>query len=280
MQLTLAADAPTSDSSVREDIQKTKMLLEGQEGSPNSFFAGLMSSLAEHHGPRHHHDFDQIRFPIEGEFVYAEGKVLPEGWVGYFPEGTFYGPQIRRPGLLLFYSEFGGASGRGHLSRRQRRAARDELRLRGTVAKGMFTYTDDDGVSHSIDAHEAMGEIARGVKLPYPAPRYDSVITMNPANFDWIPAAGAAGVEHKWLGTFSERGMRVGFIKLAAGATLDAGLHSAPELLFLTKGAVTCREQTCPRHSAFAFDAFEGPVPIAALEPAELLCIQLPTFAA
>jgi hypothetical protein len=280
MQLTLAASAPPSDSSVREDIQKTRMLLEGEEGSPNCFFAGLMSTFAEHHGPRHHHDFDQVRYPVEGEFVYAEGKVLPEGWVGYFPEGTYYGPQIRRPGLLLFYSEFGGASGRGHLTRRQRKAARDELKRKGTVAKGMFTYTDDEGIAHAMDAHEAMGEVARGVKLPYPEPRYEGVITMNPASFSWVSDQDSPGVSHKWLGTFTERETRVGFIGIEAGATLKAGLHSAPELLFITKGSVLCQEQACPRHSAFAFDSFEGPVRISAIEPTEILRIQLPTFLA
>jgi hypothetical protein len=278
MQLTLTANAPPSDSSVREDIQKTTMLLEGKEDSPNNFFVNLMYALGEHHGPLHHHDFDQIRFPIEGEFVYAPGKVLQEGWVGYFPEGTYYGPQIRRPGLLLFYAQFGGASGGGHLSRHQRRSARDQLSAKGTLAKGMFTYTDDDGAVQTMDAHEAMGEVTRGTKRDYPAPRYNDVIAMNPANFSWISDHDAPGITYKWLGTFNERGTRVGFIGLEAGSTLNVGLHSAPELLFLTKGSVVCRGQACPRHSALALDPFEGPVPITAVEPAEFLCIQLPSF--
>lgn len=278
MQLTLTASAPPADSSVSENVQKTTMLLEGTEDSPSNFYANLMYALDDHDGPRHRHDFDQLRYPIEGEFVYGEDKVLPEGWVGYFPEGTYYGPQLRRPGLLLFYAQFGGASGRGHLSRHQRRAAREQLRSTGVLAKGMFNYTDDKGVTRAIDAHEAMGELIRGPRPAYPEPRYKDVIVMNPASFSWISAPGLLGVAHKWLGTFNERGTRVGFIKIDAGSTFNAGLHNAPELLFLTKGTIDCREQLCPRHSALAFEPFEGPVAITAVEPAEFLCIQLPSF--
>jgi hypothetical protein len=278
VQLTLTAGAPAADSSVSEEIQKTTLLLEGREDSPSNFYANLMHALGEHDGPRHRHDFDQVRFPIEGEFVYGEDQVLPEGHVGYFPEGTSYGPQLRSPGLMLFYAQFGGASGRGHLSRRQRRAAREMLGARGTLSKGMFTYLDEHGVSHTMDAHEAMADAIRGQRPPYPAPRYKDVIVMNPANFDWIAAPVMPGVAFKWLGTFNERGTRIGFIRIEAGSTFNAGQHGAPELLFLTKGAVLYRERLCPLHSAMAFEPFEGPVAISAVEPAEFLCIQLPTF--
>jgi hypothetical protein len=279
MQLTLAANAPPGESSVRADLQKTTFLLEGEEGSPNNFFANMMLALGEHRGPRHRHDFDQIRYAIEGEYVYAEGKVLPKGWVGYFPEGTFYGPQLRTPGLLLFYSQFGGASGRGHLSRRQRRMAKEELGRKGQFSKGMYNYTGDDGAPQTMEAHEAMGAAVRGARLKFPAPRYNDVIAMNPENFAWVSAPDSPGISYKWLGTFNERGTRVGFIRIEAGATLSAGMHTAPEMLFVTKGAVNFGDQECPRYSAIAFDPLEGPVPMTATEATEFLCIQLPTFA-
>ncbi|HTH95777.1 MAG TPA: hypothetical protein VL574_00090 [Stellaceae bacterium] len=278
MQVTLAADAASGISNVREDIQRTKKLLEGREGSLNNYYAALMYSVAEHHGPRHRHDFDQIRYAIEGDFVYADGKVLPKGWVGYFPEGTYYGPQIRRPGLDMLFIEFGGASGMGYLSKRQRRAAVEVLNAKGRFAKGMFSYTDENGIVHTEHAHEAMSEVARGVRLPIPEPRYSEVVTMNPASFAWIEDDETPGIAHKWLGTFNERGARVGFIRLDAGITFSAGRHRAPEVLFLTKGAVTCQGRDCPMQSAFSVEAGEGPVPITATEPSELLCLQLPVF--
>jgi hypothetical protein len=278
LQITLPAEARPSDSSVRTEIQKATTLLEGEEGSANNFYVNLMHALGEHDGPRHRHDFDQVRYPLEGEFVYGEGKVLPQGWVGYFPEGTYYGPQLRRPGLLLFYSQFGGASGRGHLSAQQRKWARAELGKKGVVSKNLFSYTDSAGVPQTMDAHEAMAELVRGVREEYPAPRYHDVILMNPANFHWVADGKDSGVRRKLLGVFNERGTSISFIALEAGASLQVGMHTAPELYFLTEGILQCGGRLCPRHSAFATDPAEAPVVIAANEPSELLCIQLPSF--
>jgi hypothetical protein len=49
-------------------------------------------------------------------------------------------------------------------------------------------------------------------------------------------------------------------------------------LLFLAKGSVNCNGQDFPKHSAFEFDAHEGPVAIKANEPVEFLTIHLPKF--
>src|SRR5690349_8103687 len=48
--------------------------------------------------PRHRHNFDQIRFILEGSWEYAR-KRYGAGWLGFFPEGAFYGPaSSREPG--------------------------------------------------------------------------------------------------------------------------------------------------------------------------------------
>ena len=91
------------------------------------------------------HNFEQIRFPLEGEFQYAEGKVLPAGWVGYFPEGVYYGPQIRHKGLYMLLLQYGGASGHGFFSEHQYVSGQEALRKKGTIAKGKFSFTDKDG---------------------------------------------------------------------------------------------------------------------------------------
>ena len=44
-----------------------------------------------HHSPRHRHNFDQLRFVLEGEVTYAQKNYGP-GWLGYFPEAVPYGP--------------------------------------------------------------------------------------------------------------------------------------------------------------------------------------------
>ena len=67
-------------------------LLTGKEGDNRNFRLALGLAETDWLTPRHRHNFDQIRFPLEGEFHYATDKILPAGWVGYFPEGVHYGP--------------------------------------------------------------------------------------------------------------------------------------------------------------------------------------------
>jgi hypothetical protein len=101
---------------------------------------------------------------------------------------------------------------------------------------------------------------------------------MNPANCDWIAETGASGVAHKWLGTFTERGTRVGFVRLDAGASMTAGSYPAPEFLFVSKGSVKCQGNSYPLHTAIGFEAGEGPITVEAVEPSECLRVQLVTY--
>ena len=62
------------------------------------------------------------------------------------------------------------------------------------------------------------------------------------------------------------------------GAVLTPGMGEVPEMIFLTKGAVSCDGQNYPLHTIFGFEAKEGPKPIKALEDCEFFCVQLPLF--
>jgi FAD/FMN-containing dehydrogenase/Fe-S oxidoreductase len=77
-----------------------------------------------------------------------------------------------------------------------------------------------------------------GGKLEFATPRYEDVIAMNPDAYDWLPSADA-GVSEKWLGSFTERNFRIGFLRLDAGAVYQAGQFPSIEILFQTKGQVT-----------------------------------------
>ena len=98
----------------------TKLLLTGEEGAADNFRLTLGRDRGGHQNPRHHHNFDQLRMSIQGSLSIADGKELEEGQIGYFPEGTWYGPQApataERITLVL---QFGGASGAGFISTRQ-----------------------------------------------------------------------------------------------------------------------------------------------------------------
>lgn len=264
--------------SMREGVLAQRHLLIGEEGSPNNY--DLNTGRAGAGGwrtPRHRHNFDQIRYVLKGDFPYADGKVLPEGWVGYFPESVFYGPQDRPEGLETMVLQLGGASGGGYLSVAGREAANEALKAKGEFRKGRFHWTDESGVAHDQDASEACFEYATGRKLEFAKARYESVVVMDPSAFAWIPEGGP-GVDIKWVGAFTERDARIGFIRIAPGRVYSAGLLDATAILFLIKGRVTVEGVDYPAGSAFEFAAGEGPLAVAAQEAAEFICMTLHKF--
>ncbi|MDF3836710.1 hypothetical protein P3W85_27690 [Cupriavidus basilensis] len=264
--------------SMREGVLQLKFLLAGQDDSPNNYalFVGRAGS-GGWSTPRHRHNFDQLRYVIQGTYPYATGKTMPEGWVGYFPESVRYGPQERPEGLEMVTCQFGGASGSGYLSVERREAANEVLKKKGEFKNGVFTYVDEQGKRHNQDGSEACFEEATGRKLSFTQPRYDDPILMDPSSYEWIPEA-TPGVSTKWLGTFTERRMQVGFTRVDADATFPAGEQSSIELLFVCRGTVSLNGREYGPHSAFEFLANEGPIPLKAVAQAEFYRIVMPQF--
>ena len=83
---------------------------------------------------------------------------------------------------------------------------------------------------------------------------------MDPEAYDWLPQ-GDAGVREKWLGTFTERNFRIGFLRLDAGAVYQAGQFPSIEILFQTKGQVIAGGEKYGPETGYEFLANEGPVP-------------------
>jgi hypothetical protein len=263
---------------MRDGILENKFLLIGQDGSPNNYVLTVgRAGAGGWQTPRHRHNFDQIRYVLEGDYPYEGEKVLPEGWVGYFPESVYYGPQARPEGLLVMGFQFGGASGAGYLSVEQREAANAALAKKGTFKAGMYTYVDENGQTQTKDGSVACFEEAMGKPVTLAEPRYNSSIIMNPAAFAWMPGP-TAGSFVKWLGSFTERNTRIGFVRLEANATFEGGLQSSMELLFLRKGRILAGGREYKAFTALEFVPGEGPIAVRALEESELLRIVLPQF--
>ena len=62
-----------------------------------------------------------------------------------------------------------------------------------------------------------------GEQIKYPRPRYKTITIADPKRFNWLPLAGANGVEHKFMGSFSERAVALELIKVRANALLVVG---------------------------------------------------------
>ena len=72
-------------------------LMEGEAGTPGNFSLVIGRNSGDFYSPRHRHNFEQVRYQIEGALNFGRtGKMTP-GMIGYFPEGLHYGPQTQRP---------------------------------------------------------------------------------------------------------------------------------------------------------------------------------------
>ncbi|KQP23445.1 hypothetical protein [Pseudorhodoferax sp. Leaf267] len=279
MRVSEAASAEKSQvGSMREGVLELKILLTGEDDSPSNYCMQMnRTGSGGWSTPRHRHNFDQVRYILKGTYPYAKGKSMPEGWVGYFPEGVRYGPQDRPEGLEMLTLQFGGASGNGFLSVARRERANRALQSKGVFKDGIFSYVDANGKLHNQDGSEACFEEATGQKLSFGSPRYQDLVLMDPASFQWIEDP-VAGVFHKWLGTFTERRTQIGLTRVEPGASFVAGGQPSIELLFLSRGSVEIGGKTYGPHSAFELAAHHEPVAIRGVTPAEFLRLVLPQF--
>jgi hypothetical protein len=176
--------------------------------------------------------------------------------------------------------QYGGPSGQGYDSAEEVRTGTDDL-LRekgGRLEGGLHRWVDENGVHRGQDASEAVHEYIRGHKMVYPRPRYSDIVVMDPDAFTWVKDRQNAGVAHKWLGCFTERLVKIGFIQLDQGATLMLGTEPSVELAFVREGAVTVDNDKHGRLTALGTTAAEAPRQVTAQEATELFYIKLPTF--
>lgn len=264
--------------SMREGKLVQRFLLSGEDDSPNNYLLNVGLTGAGGWGtPRHRHNFDQIRYVLKGRYPISPQKIMDEGSVAYFPESVHYGPQARPEGLEMMVLQLGGASGSGFLSTPRREAANEALKAKGEFKNGIFTWFDENGQKHNMDGSAACFEEATGKKLVFAKPRYDDVILMDPDAYAWVKA-DAAGVYTKLLGTFTEREIRIRFIKIDAGATYNTGSRSAIEVLFMSKGSINLDGKTYGDKTAIELLPEDAPADITATEDALLFSVTLPRF--
>jgi hypothetical protein len=196
---------------------RVRRLLRGVDGTPGNFTLELSRTFADFYSPRHRHNFDQVRYQIEGTFDFDRDGRSPPGTVIYHPESAPYGPQKSSEEALVLVLQFGGASGCGYISSEQQAAAIAELSRTGEFKEGAFVRTLPGREIVKRDAFEAVWEHVNGRPIEYAPPRYRGPIVMRPENYGWVPAE-SPGTHRKLLGIFTERGTEIGFLRLDPGA--------------------------------------------------------------
>jgi mannose-6-phosphate isomerase-like protein (cupin superfamily) len=227
-----------------------------------------MASETDFHTPRHHHNFDQIRYCISGEMDFGRGNRTKAGDIAYFPAGAFYGPQrIHEASILLIQWS------QGWVTRAAHDQAMQEMREIGEFKDGYFTYTDDRGRSRRKDSINAIWEHALKRPFRIPIPRYTGPITMNPDAYTWPNERD--GLQYKQLGRFTEHDLsiyQVRWVKGGAVQTLDVG---RTQCLFTLSGQISMSGRSYESHTMLWSD-FDESVAVEAAEGTEAIYIGFP----
>jgi hypothetical protein len=271
-----ASGSEVQQNGPRQGRFEFRRLLEGTVGSPDNFLFRITTLDSGFFSPRHCHNFDQIRFILNGETDFSKDGKLKAGMIGYFPEGTAYGPQTTSDGLMVMTLQFGGASGQGYLSADQMETAGGELKGSGQFEKGKFVTVDAAGKEHQKDAYAAIWEHVNGVPFRAPRRRYRQPIFIDPESFAWRRSTTEPNVEQRHLGSFSECETQLDLFRIAPGASMTLQQHS---IYFIVSGAGTINGEQCERFSATQLEYNEQAI-FAATEETQILHIGLPDLRA
>jgi hypothetical protein len=235
---------------------------------------GYYARLVKYHegddvftAPRHRHEYDQIRYTLEGTQDFGGGLISKEGTVGYFPAGAYYGPE-RIEGAEIIIIQWGDS----WVSREQYNRAVDDLSQKGEFRDGIYRYIDADGKSHSRDSITAVWESVNGKRMTYPRPRYTSAILMDPRAFDWI--AQDRVVSAKCLGRFTERDVYVSLVRWDSAGPFEL-TDERTQLLFTRAGEITVDGNSYGAQTAVWSD-FQESVLVEGKKGTEAICFGFP----
>lgn len=257
----------------RAGMMQHKQLLHGNKTAPDNFELSLVLSGDDYATPPHRHNFDQIRYMLQGSFNYGPKRKQTEGSLSYFPEGSSYTQQADGESLTLLL-QFGGASGQGFMSYDDLGRGYQELAQKGVFEGGVFSWQDENGKRHNQDGYEAIWSHIMGRKINYPKPRYDQPVLMQPENYAWIKAADEEGVETRTCGRFTERDIGTGFIHIQAGAGHKVRRR---RIYFILSGSGAVQDLPWSRHTAIYPEGDEA-LTMLAESDSELVFFDLPDF--
>ena len=244
----------------------------GEPDSIDNFMLFFARHTEEFVMPRHRHNFEQLRFALVGNMILGDNLVLGEREIGYFPEGTPYGPQNDPAGEhLQLVLQFGGASGYGYLGVAEWRAGWLELSKTGKFDGPYYHYAD----GRTQWGLNAIWEHLFDTKLKYPKPRYTKPVIVSPKSFNWLPMRAAPGVARKFLGAFSERAVWIEMLKVAKDATWVSSDAEARRIFMVLSGSGTAGSAALGEYTAIQAEAGET-LQITAESDMVLYCIGLP----
>ena len=257
-----------------------RTLLSGRDGEPGNYRMVYARQTGAVSGPRHRHNFDQVRLCLEGRVNFGPDRWIEPGELAYFPEGAHYGPEQSDVPRLALTIQFGGPTGDGFVSEAQQLAAMEALKAQGHFEKGVYRRDGDlpEGTKRNQDAFAAIWEKVNGRRIAYPHRRYDEPVLIRPQSFARCPVRNEPGVTERRLGTFTERNIEVSMRRLVPGARTVLSPRGGSRLGFVLSGAGEIGGAVLRAHSAFDIPAGES-ASLAVSAEMEVFLLGLPEFA-
>lgn len=220
--------------------------------------------------PRHRHNYDQIRFILDGEVTYGTKNYKP-GTLAYFPESVHYGPKhAARVGARVLTFQSPGPSGIPLFTLEEDHKATQELRALGVqFIKGIAHFPD----GKKQDGFEALWEHMAGHKIEYPPARYNEPIFLYTLNFNW-QSAKRPGVSVKHLAYLNECGPNISLLHLEPGASTERGALGCFHVRWVIEGEVEFEGQNCPASSFLYYPPGVEYGPMVSRTGATILAIQ------
>jgi hypothetical protein len=254
----------------REGKVNARLIMTGESPQrPDNFSFRYLSFVGEaRFSPRHRHNFAQYYYILEGETLFGDALMSP-GWLGYMPEGVYYGPQSGGVHTLIVL-QHGGPSGQGIIGYDQHSAAFAALQKIGKFEKGLFHPNEGVQARSGQDSYEAIWEHVNQRQLHYPKPEYSGPINMNTNAFPW--AALARGVEVRHYGTFTNASYGACGYRISEGAETKLAGRA---MCIVLSGAGAAGEAAYRKLTTIYLDEGDD-VTFTAQETSEILYLGLP----
>ncbi|MBW8905130.1 MAG: hypothetical protein JF611_05595 [Betaproteobacteria bacterium] len=268
-----AAPLHTRGTNHRQGSFRYKDLGQGTPGQLGNFYLRIVWTEGDFFSPRHMHNFDQVRVQLKGRFSFDKDGTMHPGAIGYFPEGTAYGPQTSAEDTIQLAMQIGGPSRSGYISEDERQTAVEALSKRGRFEGGKF-FANDDKSGAGQDGFEAVWEYANGRRIKYPKKRLEKPLLVNPEAFEWLDVGGSPGVRAKRLWDFGASSLSCSLYHIGAGSSVSL---TGPLTAFVLSGAGAVAEHRYVQYDALHLPAGE-PGRIEARNESELLVMPHPVF--
>lgn len=258
----------------RPGMAKRSLIMTGEDSSrPDNFSFRIMHfDDSGRFSPEHRHNFAQYYYVLDGETIFGDAT-LSAGWLGYMPEGVYYGPQTGGEHSIIVL-QHGGPSGQGIIGYDQHSEAFEALKQTGSFEKGIFRPNPGVQAPAEQDSYEAIWEYVHKRRLAYPKPQYSGPVNMDTNAFPWSPVDGAQGVCGRAYGSFTH--CRYG----ASSYRIDAGAAFAVKgrgMCILLRGKGTVGEDMFRKLTTVYLEP-EDEALFSAMEETEILFLGLPTL--